>query len=57
MKEQFRIYDGSTESQKAKAQVKSLNGFHPLFTASARRSIALDSLKISAMAMISIPHG
>ena len=46
MKEQFRIYDGSTESQKAKAQVKSLNGFHPLFTASARRSIALDSLKI-----------
>lgn len=46
MKEQFRIYDGSTESQKAKAQVKSLNGFHPLFTASARRSIALDSMKI-----------
>lgn len=46
MKEQFRIYDGSAESQKAKAQVKSLNGFHPLFTASARRSITLDSLKI-----------
>lgn len=46
MKEQFRIYDGSAESQKAKAQVKSLNGFHPLFTASARRSIALDALKI-----------
>ena len=46
MKEQFRIYDGSAESQKAKAQAKSLNGFHPLFTASARRSIALDSLKI-----------
>ena len=46
MKEQFRIYDGSAESQKAKAQAKSLNGFHPLFTASARRSIVLDSLKI-----------
>lgn len=46
MKEQFRIYDGSAESQKAKAQAKSLNGFHPLFTAEARRSIALDSLKI-----------
>lgn len=46
MKEQFRIYDGSAEPQKAKAQVKSLNGFHPLFTASARRSIALDALKI-----------
>lgn len=46
MKEQFRIYDGSAESQKAKAQVKSLNGFHPLFTASARRSIVLDFLKI-----------
>ena len=46
MKEQFRIYDGSAESQKAKAQAKSLNGFHPLFTASARRSIVLNSLKI-----------
>ena len=46
MKEQFRIYDGSAESQKAKAQAKSMNGFHPLFTASARRSITLDSLKI-----------
>ena len=46
MKEQFRIYDGSAESQKAKAQAKGLNGFHPLFTASARRSITLDSLKI-----------
>ena len=46
MKEQFRIYDGSAESQKAKAQAKSLNGFHPLFTAEARRSMALDSLKI-----------
>ena len=46
MKEQFRVYDGSAESQKAKAQAKSLNGFHPLFTAVARRSIALDSLKI-----------
>ncbi len=46
MKEQFRIYDGSAESQEAKAQVKSLNGFHPLFTASARRSIVLNSLKI-----------
>lgn len=28
MKEQFRIYDGGAESQKAKAQAKSLNGFH-----------------------------
>lgn len=46
MKEQFRIYDGSAESPKAKAQAKSLNGFHPLFTASARRSIVLNSLKI-----------
>ena len=46
MKEQFRIYDGSAESQKAKVQAKSLNGFHPLFTASARRSIVLNSLKI-----------
>ena len=45
MKEQVKIYDGSAESRKAKAQAKSLNGFHPLFTASARRSIALDSLK------------
>ena len=46
MKEQFRIYDGGAESQKAKAQAKSLNGFHPLFTAAVRRSIALDALKI-----------
>lgn len=46
MKEQFRVYDGSAESRKAKDQAKSLNGFHPLFTASVRRSIVLDSLKI-----------
>lgn len=46
MKEPLRIYDGSAESRKAKAQAKSLSGFHPLFTTSARRSIVLDSLKI-----------
>lgn len=46
MKELFEIYDGSAEAKKAKGKSKNLSGFHPLFTASARRSIALDSLKI-----------
>ena len=46
MKELFEIYDGSAEAKKAKRKSKNLSGFHPLFTASARRSIALDSLKI-----------
>ena len=46
MKERFEIYDGSAEAKKAKGKSKNLSGFHPLFTASARRSIALDSLKI-----------
>ena len=46
MKELFEIYDGSAEAKKAKGKSKNLNGFHPLFTASARRSIALDVLKI-----------
>ena len=46
MKELFEIYDGSAEAKKAKEKSKNLSGFHPLFTASARRSIALDSLKI-----------
>ena len=32
--------------QKLKKPKENLSGFHPLFTASARRSIALDSLKI-----------
>ena len=46
MKELFEIYDGSAEAKKAKGKSKNLSGFHPLFTASARRSIALDGLKI-----------
>ena len=46
MKERFEIYDGSAEAKKAKGKSKNLSGFHPLFTASVRRSIALDSLKI-----------
>ena len=46
MKERFEIYDGSVEAKKAKGKSKNLSGFHPLFTASARRSIALDALKI-----------
>lgn len=46
MKERFEIYDGSAEAKKAKGKSKNLGGFHPLFTASARRSIALDALKI-----------
>lgn len=46
MKERFEIYDGSAEAKKAKGKSKNLSGFHPLFTAAARRSIALDSLKI-----------
>ena len=46
MKERFEIYDGSAEAKKDKGKSKNLSGFHPLFTASARRSIALDSLKI-----------
>ena len=46
MKERFEIYDGSVEAKKAKGKSKNLSGFHPLFTASARRSIALDGLKI-----------
>ena len=46
MKERFEIYDGSAEAKKAKGKSKNLSGFHPLFTASARRSIALDALKI-----------
>ena len=44
MKERFEIYDGSAEAKKAKGKSKNLSGFHPLFTASARRSIALDQL-------------
>ena len=44
MKERFEIYDGSAEAKKAKGKPKNLSGFHPLFTAAARRSIALDSL-------------
>lgn len=46
MKELFEIYDGSAEAKKAKGKPKNLSGFHPLFTAAARRSIALDALKI-----------
>ena len=46
MKERFEIYDGSAEAKKAKGKSKNLSGFHPLFTASARRSIVLDGLKI-----------
>lgn len=46
MKELFEIYDGSAGAKKAKGKSKNLSGFHPLFTAAARRSIALDSLKI-----------
>ena len=46
MKERFEIYDGSAEAKKAKGKSKNLSGFHPLFTASACRSIALDGLKI-----------
>ena len=46
MKELFEIYDGSEEAKKAKGKSKNLSGFHPLFTAAARRSIALDALKI-----------
>ena len=46
MRERFEIYDGSAEAKKAKGKSKNLIGFHPLFTAAARRSIALDSLKI-----------
>lgn len=46
MRERFEIYDGSAEAKKAKGKSKNLSGFHPLFTAAARRSIALDSLKI-----------
>lgn len=46
MKELFEIYDGSAEAKKAKGKSKNLSSFHPLFTASARRSIALDALKI-----------
>ena len=46
MKERFEIYDGSEEAKKAKGKSKNLSGFHPLFTAAARRSIALDALKI-----------
>ena len=46
MKELFEIYDGSAEAKKAKGKSQNLSGFHPLFTASARRSIALDALKI-----------
>lgn len=37
MKERFEIYDGSAEAKKAKGKSKNLSGFHPLFTASARR--------------------
>ena len=46
MKELFEIYDGSAEAKKAKGKSQNLSGFHPLFTAAARRSIALDALKI-----------
>ena len=46
MKERFEIYDGGAEAKKAKGKSKNLSGFHPLFTAAARRSIALDALKI-----------
>lgn len=46
MKELFEIYDGSAEAKKAKGKSKNLSSFHPLFTAAARRSIALDALKI-----------
>ena len=46
MKELFEIYDGSAEAKKAKRKSKNLSGFHPVFTASARRRIALDALKI-----------
>lgn len=45
MKERFEIYDGSAEAKKAKGKSKNLSGFHPLFTASARRSIALDGFR------------
>ena len=45
IKELFEIYDGSAEAKKAKGKSKNLSGFHPLFTASARRSIALDGFR------------
>ena len=41
-----RRNDFRTEAKKAKGKSKNLSGFHPLFTAAARRSIALDALKI-----------
>ena len=57
MKELFEIYDGSAEAKKAKGKSKNLSGFHPLFTASARRSIALDSLKIWLLAGVRCGRG
>ena len=36
----------AVQKLKSKGKSKNLSGFHPLFTAAARRSIALDALKI-----------
>lgn len=46
MKEPMKIYDGSSGLQKEWTESKNGSGFHPLFTADARRSIVLDALKI-----------
>ena len=43
MKERFEIYDGSAELKSK--EIQNLSGFIPLFTASARRSIARGFLK------------
>ena len=46
MNEPMKIYDGGSETQDAWKETKDLNGFHPLFTADARRSIVLHALKL-----------
>ena len=46
MKEPMKIYDGRSGLQKRWTESKNGTGFHPLFTADARRSIVLDALKI-----------
>lgn len=46
MKEPMKIYDGRSGLQKRWTESQNGTGFHPLFTADARRSIVLDALKI-----------
>ena len=46
MKEPMKIYDGRSGLQKEWTESKNGIGFHPLFTADARRSIVIDALKI-----------